>query len=372
MGEHAPLRVLQVLNHMDFGGIESVVMNYYRFIDRRKVQFDFAVSKDSRLPQSDEIKRLGGSIYQLPQVLHPGKYIAALMDILRERSYQVVHCHMNTLSVLPLLAAYLAGTRVRICHNHTTAHFKEGLRTVVKYGLRPLCKWFATDYFACGEYAGRWMYGNRCFDAGNVYVMRNAIDTQRFQFEPAKRERVRNELGIADKFVIGHIGRFMYQKNHAFLVDVFYEVYQRRKDAVLLLVGEGELLGRIRDKVQRMGIADAVIFYGSSRDTGELYPAMDLFCLPSFYEGVPVVAIEAQGNGLPVLVSDKVSQEAKLQNDYMIVPLSLPAGVWAVKALSDRECGRMRERGFSEVREAGFSIQSEAVNLQTYYVTKNL
>ncbi len=202
--------------------------------------------------------------------------------------------------------------------------------------------------------------------------MRNAIDVQRFRFDPVKRERVRNELGVTDKFVMGHIGRFMHQKNHAFLVDVFYEVYQRRKDAVLLLVGEGELLEQIRDKVKRMGITDAVIFYGSSRDTGELYPAMDLFCLPSFYEGVPVVAIEAQGNGLPVLVSDKVSQEAKLQNDYTIVPLSLPAGVWAVKALSCRERGKMRESGFSEVRETGFSIENASEQIKDYYLKRYL
>ena len=142
--------------------------------------------------------------------------------------------------------------------------------------------------------------------------------------------------------------------------------------ARLLLVGEGEMLTELQKEAARLSLDDVVIFYGTSTRVEELLWAMDVFVFPSIFEGLGIVAIEAQGNGLPVLVSDKVSQEAKLQNDYMIVPLSLPAGVWAVKALSYRECGRMRERGFSEVREAGFSIQSEAVNLQTYYVTKNL
>lgn len=367
MADYAPLRVLQILNHMDYGGIEAVVMNYYRFIDRSKVQFDFAVSIDSSLPQREEIEGLGGRVYLLPGISHLGRYIFTLKNIIQKNHYAIVHCHMNSLSVFPLFSAYLAGVKVRICHNHTTAHLGEGMRTAAKYALRPFCKWFATDYFACGEYAGRWMYGDKCFNAGKVYVMRNAIDIEKFGFDPAEREQIRKELGLAGKFVIGHIGRFMYQKNHDFLVDVFYEVYQRRKDAVLLLIGEGELLGQVTEKVKGMGIGDAVIFYGSCRNTEKLYHAMDVFCLPSFYEGVPVVAIEAQGNGLFVLASDKVSKEMAILEGCEIIPLNLPAGVWAVRALKHSDCPAQRGDGIFKLKNAGYSIESEAKNIQSYY-----
>ena len=159
----------------------------------------------------------------------------------------------------------------------------------------------------------------------------------------------------------------MYQKNHDFLVDVFYEVYQRRKDAVLLLIGEGELLGQVTEKVKGMGIGDAVIFYGSCRNTEKLYHAMDVFCLPSFYEGVPVVAIEAQGNGLFVLASDKVSKEMAILEGCEIIPLNLPAGVWAVRALKHSDCPAQRGDGIFKLKNAGYSIESEAKNIQSYY-----
>ncbi|MCI9379387.1 MAG: glycosyltransferase family 1 protein [Eubacterium sp.] len=370
MADYAPLRVLQILNHMDYGGIEAVVMNYYRFIDRSKVQFDFAVSIDSSLPQREEIEGLGGRVYLLPGISHLGRYIFTLKDIIQKNHYAIVHCHMNSLSVFPLFSAYLAGVKVRICHNHTTAHLGEGMRTAAKYALRPFCKWFATDYFACGEYAGRWMYGDKCFNAGKVYVMRNAIDIEKFGFDPAEREQIRKELGLAGKFVIGHIGRFMYQKNHDFLVDVFYEVYQRRKDAVLLLIGEGELLGQVTEKVKGMGIGDAVIFYGSCRNTEKLYHAMDVFCLPSFYEGVPVVAIEAQGNGLPVFFSDKVSQEARVLDGCEEIPLKMPAGIWAVRMLKCMADGMDRKKKGFLMEQAGYSIGVETGKIEKYYKNK--
>lgn len=367
MGEYAPLRVLQVLNHMDYGGIEAVVMNYYRFIDKSKVQFDFAVSEDSSLPQREEIESLGGRIYLLPRLSHIGKYIVSLRSVILENRYEIVHCHMNTLSVFPLFAAFLSGTRVRICHNHTTAHPGEGMRTVAKYLTRPFGKWFATDYFACGEYAGRWMFGERCFRKNRVYIMKNAVDVDKFRFDPEVRKRVRKELGLKDKFVIGHIGRFVYPKNHFFLLDVFYEIYQKKKDAVLLLIGDGELERKIHEKVKRLEISDAVIFYGSCTDTSGLYQAMDLFCLPSFYEGVPVVAIEAQASGLPVFLSDKVSEEVKVLESCETVSLRLPSGVWAVRMLNLYRKAESRNTGYMKTINAGFSIMEEADILLNYY-----
>lgn len=311
-----PIQVAQVLNRMDSGGVEAVVMNYYRHMDRSQIQFDFYLAEDSVFPQREELERLGAGIYLIPAYSRPIAYHKALYRAFKEKKYRIVHAHLSTMSVFPLFAAWRAGVPVRICHNHTTAHWGEGIKTFLKYILRPFNKIFATDYFACGETAGRWMYGNRCFDSGRVTVMPNAIDTEKFAFDPEARIRLRDELGIPqDAFVVGHVGRFTYAKNHNFLLDIFSGLLKEKSNARLLLIGEGELMGEIQEKVQGLGIKDSVIFTGVRKDVNKLYSVMDVFCLPSFYEGMPVVAWEAQANGLPCVFSDVVSRESeKSQN----------------------------------------------------------
>ena len=305
------LRVAQVLNRMDSGGIEAVVLNYYSHIDRSKVQFDFYFAQGSSLPQRQELEQLGAGLYPIPPYSHPIAYHRALYTAFKQRGYKIVHAHLSTMSVFPLLAAWRAGVPVRICHNHSTAHWGEGVKTLLKYILRPFNKIFATDWFACGETAGRWMYGDKAFSAGRVIVLPNAIDTAKFAFDPAARTALRKELGIPQNaFVVGHVGRFMYQKNHAFLLKIFAELLKTRPDARLLLVGEGELEQQVRRQAAALGIQSEVIFTGARQDVHKLYSAMDVFCLPSRYEGMPVVAWEAQANGLPCLFSENVTPEA--------------------------------------------------------------
>ena len=354
-----PIRVAQVLNRMDSGGIESVVMNYYRHIDRKKIQFDFYFSQDSAFPQREELEQLGAGISPIPPYSRPFAYHRALYKAFREKKYRIVHAHLSTMSVFSLFAAWRAGVPVRICHNHTTAHWGEGVKTLLKYILRPFNKIFATDYFACGEAAGRWMYGDRCFDRGEVTVMPNAIDTEQFAFDPAARAALREELGIPqDAFVVGHVGRFMYQKNHGFLMDIFAQLHKERPEARLLLVGEGELMEQVREKAQRLGLEKSVIFTGARRDVSKLYSAMDVFCLPSFYEGMPVVAWEAQANGLPCVFSDRVSSEAK-QGDHgcFLDPAQGPSE-WVSAIL------RSGKRMASHVPD----IQEDAERLELFYV----
>ncbi len=329
-----PIRVAQVLNRMDSGGIESVVMNYYRHIDRKKIQFDFYFTQNSSFPQREELEQLGARIYLIPPYSKPLKYHKVLYQAFRERKYRIVHAHLSTMSVFALFAAWRARVPVRICHNHTTAYWGEGAKTLLKYILRPWNKLFATDYFACGETAGRWMYGDHCFDQGKVTVMPNAIDTQRFAFDAEVRKRLRDELKIPqDAFVIGHVGRFMYQKNHSFLIDIFTKVLKKKPEAMLLLVGEGELMGSIQERVRAKGIGDSVIFTGARRDVDKLYSVMDVFCLPSLYEGMPVVAWEAQANGLPCVFSDKVTQEVICGKGCYSLKLRQSTSDWA-EALS--------------------------------------
>jgi len=229
-----------------------------------------------------------------------------------------------------LLAAWLAGIPVRICHNHSTAHIGEGKKTILKYLLRPFAKIFATDYFACGETAGCWIYGNRCFRKGKIHIMPNAIDVRKFVFAPRSRQNVREGLGIGNgTFVVGHVGRFVYSKNHTFLIHIFRAFHRICPDSVLLLIREGELLPDIGEQVKTLGLTENVRFLGVRDDVNELFSAMDAFCLPSFYEGFPAVLIEAQANGLPCVISDVIAQESVLQRNVSCLRLSRSPEDWA-------------------------------------------
>lgn len=359
-----PVRIAQVLNRMDSGGIEAVVMNYYRHIDHEQIQFDFYFAEGSTFPQREELERLGAGIYPVPAYSHPLAYHKALYSAFREHGYKVVHAHLSTMSVFALFAAWRAGVPVRICHNHSTAHWGEGKKTLLKYLLRPFNKLFATDWFACGEKAGRWMYGDRAFEKGKVHVMPNAIDTEKFAFDPAARVQLRQELGTSpEAFVVGHVGRFTYAKNHEFLVQVFASLKQQRPDARLLLVGEGELEQQIRDKVVESGLKGDVIFTGARGDVAKLYSAMDVFCLPSRYEGFPVVALEAQANGLPFLFSDKVTSEAGYSKDAKQLPVN-DAQSWTTEL-------QVACRNRSKVNEEIPDIIKAAGQLTCFYFAKN-
>lgn len=358
-----PIRVAQVLNRMDSGGVEAVVMNYYRHIDRKQVQFDFYFAKDSVFPQREELEKMGAGIYPIPSYTKVFSYHRVLHHAFKRGNYQIVHAHLSTMSVFPLFAAWRAGIPVRICHNHSTAHWGEGKKTLLKYLLRPFAKVFATDYFACGEKAGRWMYGNRCFERGRVHVMPNAIDTKKFAYDEEAKRCLRAELGIPqDAFVLGHVGRFMYQKNHAFLLRVFQRLLSSRQDAWLLLIGEGERMKLIRSEVEKMGIEGKVRFTGTRSDVAKLYSAMDVFCLPSFYEGLPVVALEAQANGLPCLFSDRMTKEVVLTPGARQLSIENPEPwVKAVQEAQRQNTCALPER---------YDIAFEGEILKNFYVKK--
>lgn len=318
-----PIRIAQVVNRMDSGGIEMVLMNYYRFMNHKRIQFDFYYADDSSFLQKNEMQKLGAGTYPIPAYSKPLAFHRALHKAFKEKGYQIVHVHLNTMSVFALFAAWRAGVPVRICHNHSTAHWSEGKVTLLKYVLRPLNKLFANRYFACGDIAGQWLYGKRCMDSGKVTVIPNAIETQRFLFDSDARIRLRREFGIDEgAFVVGHVGRFRHQKNHRFMLTVFKELLCVKPNSVLLLIGDGEKQKEIQTLVNQMGIASHVIFAGVRNDVDKLYSAMDVFCLPSYYEGMPLVAWEAQCNGLPCLFSDQITKEALLGKNSLKLQLA--------------------------------------------------
>lgn len=329
MAENKPIRVAQIIGKWLGGGVESVVMNYYRNIDRNKIQFDFICDNDSTNIPYAEIESLGGKVILIPPYQKVIKYHKELKRVLKEGNYKIVHSHINTLSVFSLFAAKCAGVPVRIAHSHSTTNKKEKSKNLMKQLLRPFSKVFATDYMCCSELAGRWLFGDKEYDKGNVYLLNNAIDLNKFKYDEVIRREKRKELNIDDDtLVIGHVGRFVEQKNHRFLIDIFNEVHKQNEKSILLLVGQGPLMEEIKEKVKSLGIEDCVKFLGQRNDISELYQVMDLFLFPSLYEGLGMVAVEAQVSGLPCVVSTEIPEIAKVTEKITFIDLENKIEIW--------------------------------------------
>lgn len=352
--------VAQIMGKWVGGGVESVIMNYYRHIDRNKIQFDFICDEDSTNIPYDEIEKLGGKVILCPPYQKLPKYIKFLENLFREKKYRIVHSNINTLSVFPLYAAKRAGVPVRIAHSHSTSNPREWKKNLMKNALRPFSKKYATDYFACSEMAGRYLFGDRAFDKGEVKIIRNAIDVEKFKFDPEARKKLRKEIGITDDgFVIGHIGRFVEQKNHRFLINVFAEVKKEKKNAKLVLVGQGPLREEMEQKVKNLGLKKDVFFLGQRSDTNKLYSVFDVFCLPSLYEGLPVVGVEAQANGVPCIFSNKVTKETIVNENVKIINIEKPANKVVKSAL--RSIKRITVKNYR------FDIKSSVKYLNSLY-----
>lgn len=363
-----PIRIAQIVGKWLGGGVEAVVMNYYRHIDHSKVQFDFICDDDSTNIPYDEIEKLGGKVILIPPYQKVFKYQKELRRVLREGKYKIVHSHINTLSVFPLYAAKKVGVPVRIAHSHSTTNKKEWKKNLLKQVLRPFSKKYATNYMCCSELAGRWLFGDKAYDEGKVYLLNNAIDLDKFKYDKKIRDKKRKELGIKeDTIVIGHIGRFVAQKNHTFLIDIFNQFHKKEKNSILLLAGQGPLQEEIKNKVRELGLDDSVRFLGQRNDANELYQAFDVFLLPSLYEGLPVVGVEAQASGLLCFFSDDMTKETKVLDSTVFMSLSNTSEEWTGEILTNlKDYKRINTK--NEVSDNGFDIEIEARKLEKYYI----
>lgn len=322
----APIRIAHVMGKMVGGGVESVVMNYYRHIDRSSIQFDFLIDSDSTLVPIEEIHSLGGRVFEIPPYQKPIAYQRALGDLFKGEDWPIVHSHINSLSVFPLRAAKKAGIPVRIAHSHSTSGSRERAKNLLKYALRTQSNRYPTHRLACSKLAGDWLFGSSV----KYEVIPNAIDLNIFSRCRLEREVVRDELGIGrDDLVIGHVGRFAEQKNHGFLLEIFADVLNVRSDAWLMLVGNGELFEEAKNRASELGVAPRTIFLGHRDDIYRLYSAMDVFCLPSLYEGLPVVGVEAQAAEVPLVTSSNVTEEIALTSIVKRISLSCGSEAWA-------------------------------------------
>lgn len=362
-----PIRIAHIIGKWIGGGVESVVMNYYRNIDKSKIQFDFICDEDSTNIPYDEIKKLGGKVILIPPYQKVLKYHKELKKILKTGGYKIVHSHINTLSVFSLCAAWAAKVPVRIAHSHSTTSPNEKKKNFIKSLLRPLSKLFANNYMSCTEHAGRWMFGNGSFDNGKVFVLNNAIDLNQYKYNEKVRKEIRKELNINDDIlVIGHLGRFVEQKNHSFLIDVFSKYHKINKNSMLLLIGQGPLMEEIQLKVKDLDLEESVRLLGQKDDAYKYYNAFDMFLFPSIYEGLGMVAIEAQCSGIPVIASEFVPAIAKLNNEFEFLSLT-NMDDWVKMILKYEKIARNTSCDF---KGSPFDIKSEAHILEDYYLDK--
>ena len=372
-----PIRVLQIVGRMDRGGIETMIMNLYHNIDRSKVQFDFLAHYDHEAVYNAEIRSMGGRIYEMPALKDEShvyywrlfSYIIALKKFFKEhREYKIIHGHMtNTASIyMPIAKKY--GVTCRIAHSHNT-HGKAGMLGVVTDFLqKPIYK-NATDWFACSKAAAYWFYPRVDVDSGKVTILANAVDAEKFRFSPEVRKRMRTELGVDGKVVVGCVARFRPEKNHVFLVDVLQVILKKEPNAVLMFAGEGPVEDEVKQKAIAMGLGDKVIFLGMRTDIPNVLQAMDVFVLASLWEGLPVTGIEAQAAGLHCVVSDGVTDEMNAIGMVQYLSLEESKEKWAhclLDAARKERCDT-----YEKIKVAGYDIHTTAPWLQEFYLKKH-
>ncbi|RYC51431.1 glycosyltransferase family 1 protein [Flagellimonas olearia] len=378
--EARPIRILHVLTIMNRGGAETMVMNYYRNINRELVQFDFLLHRKETGAFDNEILSLGGKIYRMPSISPKNyfKYQKELEQFFDEHpEYQVVHSHLNALSSIIFRVAKKKGIKTRIAHSHLAvepfvflkvfkpntdikATIKDSTQSLIRRRVRHL----ATHYFACGEKAGDWLFGKSNRD--KVEIINNAVNAKDFLYNPEIRKKVQNELGLEGRKIIGHVGRFNEQKNHFLLIDIFHSLLQKNPNCTLLLVGDGNLRSKIQNKVKQLGITKEVVFLGLREDIPELLQAFDLFLFPSLYEGLPVTLIEAQASGLKIVASDTITNEVDLTGLITFCGLTDPIDHWAEEV--DKNLTYERKNMLNSIVQGQYDIVENARNLQEFYL----
>lgn len=363
-----PIRVLQCFTIMNRGGAETMIMNYYRNIDRSKVQFDFLVHREEIGAYEEEIRSLGGRIYRMPS-LYPRnfrKYKGEILEFLKEHSeYKIIHGNFSELGYFLYKEAKKQGLATRIVHAH---NYSKGfdIKSIFRFYWKHAMRKDVTHMFTCSNIAAEWLFGKK--NSNKSITMNNAIDTKRFTYDLNKSREIKKELGVENKFVLGHVGRFNIQKNHEFLIDIFYEIRKQNENVVLMLVGEGELEKKIKDKVAALGIIEDVIFMESRADVNSIMQSFDVFLFPSIFEGLGVVLIEAQASGLKCFTSEgAVPLEAKVTDLLEYIPLKRGAKYWAKEILKYKD-GYLREDTSKKIISSNFDIEKNANWLEEFYL----
>ncbi len=365
------IRILHVVSSLNINaGMMSVIMNYYRHIDRDKIQFDFWYFEEMEETHKAEIEALGGRTFFMPyRSFKPlDQRVIKLFFQQHKGEYAAVHCHPLWSSFIVAKEAKRSGINHVIQHVHSTKYSQKTSSGIRNRLLMKFIKFFATDYMACNHEA-RYLFGKRIVEDGDVLVLPNAIDIEKYQFDQSGREKIRNEFSIPnDTLVVGTVGRLSIEKNQQFIVDIFKELLSIYPNSRLIIVGDGNLREAIEQRVLKYDIQRNVVLTGKRRDIQAILSAFDLFIMPSLFEGTPVSAIEARSSGLPCLISDTITKSINMPGiDYFHLQKS--PNEWAQECLSFYEMWKSNDRNdYSEVVKRGFDIVSEAGKLQDYYL----
>ncbi len=368
------IKVLFFVDRMRHGGIQQFLVENVKHIDKSQFDIDVLTLDDGiEYPLEKAIKDAGANFYKLDGIwiktpMSYIRYSRALKQFFGEHEgYDIIHMNASSKNYILLKYAKKYGVPIRIVHSHNTGFQTKSLlkRAIGNILKKPLMK-YATDYFACSKLAGAWLFGKKAVQAEKVKIIHNAVDYKAFCFNEETRRRIRKEYSINDdELLIGHVGRFTKQKNHSFLVDIFNEMRNSNSKVKMILVGVGEGEEEIRNKVKDLGISDKVIFAGYKQNVNELMQAMDIFLLPSLYEGLPVVGIEAQAAGLPSYTSKGVvTSETKVSEALSFISLDESAKVWADSILNGR---RDRIDTKKDLSAAGYIIEDSVKELERYY-----
>lgn len=348
------------------GGVEAVLWNYISNIPIDIIQFDF-INTYTHISIEDKLKERGSKIISLPNRKHNiFQYKSKFKKFMRLHAteYDAVwlnDCMFGNIDILKLAKRY--HIKRRIVHAHNSLNMGGGISRLIRHKINThLLRFYVTDYWACSKQAAKWSYPKRVNDYGMVKVIPNAVDIDKFRVKESVRRTYRIQLGIDDKIVFGHVGRFHYQKNHSFLIDVFMCLHRLLPNAVLLLVGTGEEQEKIKEQVANYKLGESVFFLGQRLDAAQLYQAMDAFILPSLFEGLPVVMVEAQASGLPCFVADSITTEADISGNVDFIPLSLEKEIWA-REIKEYMSTFVRRDVSEIIKKNGYSIHEAALNL---------
>lgn len=370
---NTPIRILHVVSKMSFGGVQSVIMNYYRNIDRTKIQFDFVVQSDEEFEFNNEIRALGGKIYKVtPLHINRKKFSNELYNILISNpQYKTIQVHQNYLNIIPLIVSKKAGVKNRISHSHSNYKATSIYKCFQRFIFRNIISLYATKYFACSSSAGIWLHGNKFLNNNKSFIMNNAINMEKFRFDNVSRKRIRKELDIDNKYVFIHVGMFGEAKNHNYLIEIFYEISQYNSEVTLLLLGEGENKEKIHELVKEKGIEDKVIFLGKKNNVNEYFSAADSLIFPSKNEGLPVVVVEAQVNGIKCYVSkEAVPNEIDITNNIKFISIHKNPKYWADNIINEIDFDNERKNNVI-IKNNGYDISIQAKRLQNYYEELN-
>lgn len=368
-----PVRVL-VVAPLGVGGVTNMMINIQKHLDREKINFDYLVFHDRKEPSEDIVTGMGSRklVASVDGIKSAAvRRFARLKEIKRvckENHVQILHYNADSAAdLMNIMAAKAGGVRYVTIHSHNAGFGTAGMGVkLTSFVLKPFIPAYCDTFWGCSDLAARFLLPKKVINSGNYYVLPNGIELEKYRFNESARLEKRKELGVEDKFVIGHAGRFSDQKNHTFLLDIFAEIKKKDVNSVLLLFGVGELVEPMKEKAKRLGIFDSVIFYGASNEMDKMWQAMDVFLMPSLHEGLPVTGIEAQASGLPCVFSDEITKEVDVTGTSQFLSLSDSPEKWADTVLSLKD--RPRGDNIDKLKEAGYDICTTAKTVSDLYL----